>query len=265
MIAVASFFVVLVISLIVVRVASVALQQTGMSAPMAKFQARSAWTGTGFTTAESERVVKHPVRRRIVSWLMVLRSAGLVTAATALVVSFSTARGTEQSVERLLMLLAGLVLLWIVSLSSVVDRQLTRVIRWALRRYSDIDVRDYASLFRLAGGYSVSELEVKEDGWLADRSLSGLDLPEEGVLVLGVSRRDGTYLGAPRGKTVLHPGDVVTLYGRAELIEELDRRRADLSGVASRVEAVEEQDRIEAAEEAMDAGENPEEEGDRHG
>ncbi len=75
-----SILIVLVISLLVVRVATVALTLTGMSQQMAKFQARSAFTGAGFTTSESENVVGHPVRRRIIMLLMLVGNAGIVTA-----------------------------------------------------------------------------------------------------------------------------------------------------------------------------------------
>jgi hypothetical protein len=55
---------VLVLSLLITRVATVALTMTGLSQEAARFQARSAFTGTGFTTKEAEDVVNHPVRRR---------------------------------------------------------------------------------------------------------------------------------------------------------------------------------------------------------
>ena len=35
---------------------------TGTSSELARFQARSAFTGVGFTTSEAESVVLHPVR-----------------------------------------------------------------------------------------------------------------------------------------------------------------------------------------------------------
>ena len=77
MLAIASLLVVVLISLIVTRVATVALVSTGLSREMARFQARSAFTGTGFTTQEAESVVNHPVRRRIVMALMLAGNAGL--------------------------------------------------------------------------------------------------------------------------------------------------------------------------------------------
>lgn len=87
MIAIISLLTVLVVSLAVVRVATVALTLTGLSRELARFQARSAFTGSGFTTAESERVVQHPVRRRIIMLLMLLGSAGLVTAMSTMLLS----------------------------------------------------------------------------------------------------------------------------------------------------------------------------------
>ncbi|MBD3334640.1 MAG: potassium transporter TrkA, partial [Candidatus Eisenbacteria bacterium] len=74
-----AFLTVLGLSLVITRIATTALTLTGMSREAARFQARSAFTGTGFTTHEAEQVVGHPVRRRIIMLLMILRSAGLVS------------------------------------------------------------------------------------------------------------------------------------------------------------------------------------------
>ncbi|MEA2184166.1 MAG: hypothetical protein QOF69_3351, partial [Solirubrobacteraceae bacterium] len=66
-----SVLVVVLLTLVVTRVATVILISTGMSRESARFQARSALSGAGFTTRESETVVEHPVRRRVISVLMV--------------------------------------------------------------------------------------------------------------------------------------------------------------------------------------------------
>lgn len=79
MIALLSFFVILLLSLSIVRIAAIMLQLTGLSADTARFQARSAFTGTGFTTRESEMIIGHPVRRRIIMGLMLIGNLGLVT------------------------------------------------------------------------------------------------------------------------------------------------------------------------------------------
>ena len=48
-----SVILILVVSILITRVAAVALTHTGLSKESSKFQARSAFTGVGFTTNES--------------------------------------------------------------------------------------------------------------------------------------------------------------------------------------------------------------------
>ncbi|MBU0630609.1 MAG: hypothetical protein KKC80_06825 [Candidatus Margulisbacteria bacterium] len=50
-----------------------------MGRDQARFQSLSCFSGTGFTTQESELVTGHPQRRKIASYLMILGNAGLVT------------------------------------------------------------------------------------------------------------------------------------------------------------------------------------------
>jgi Trk-type K+ transport system membrane component len=73
----------LTLALTITRVGTVALVLTGMSHDAAHFQARSAFYGVGFTTKESETVVNHPVRRRIVTLLMLLGNVGIATVVAA--------------------------------------------------------------------------------------------------------------------------------------------------------------------------------------
>ena len=59
-------------SFIAVRIGAFALHLTGMDPEVAAFQALSAFSGTGFTTSEAERVVRHKSRRRIITILIIL-------------------------------------------------------------------------------------------------------------------------------------------------------------------------------------------------
>ena len=243
-----SVIVVVLVSLLVARVGTVALTLTGLSSEAARFQARSAFFGVGFTTAEAESVVGHPVRRRIIMWLILLGNAGVVTTMGTLLISF-TAGGSH--LTTVIVLLAGLVVLAMLAVSRPVDAALTRLIRRALRRWSDLDVRDWAGLLELEDGYTVAELEVEEEDWIAGRALADLTLRDEGIVVLGIHRRGGGYIGTPDGDAVIRAGDVLTVYGREDHVEELDRRAHDEQGDRAHELAVAEQARLEAAEEAL--------------
>jgi hypothetical protein len=246
MLAVISIIVVLTLSLIITRIATIALTLTGLSRESAKFQARSAFTGVGFTTSEAEKVVNHPVRRRILLMLMLLGNAGIVTAISSIILTFV---GTGSSVGwfwRLVWLILGLSVFWTVATSSWIDRRLSPFITWSLKRWSKIDARDYARVLHLAGEYGIVEMEVEEQDWLAHNSLSELDLSREGVLVLGIQRTDGRYVGAPKGTTQVFPGDTLILYGRSPVLADIDRRRADSSGeLAHRQRIIEQQHMLE--------------------
>lgn len=252
MLAVVSLLVVLVVSLLVVRVATVALTLTGLSQPLARFQARSAFTGAGFTTNESEKVVQHPVRRRIIMLLMLLGNAGIVTAITSLILSFVGTAGSQSSAGatwfRIAFLIVGLTALWLFAHSRWVDDRMSRLIAWALGRWTDLEVRDYAGLLHLTGNYVVAELTVQPDDWLAEQPLQDLKLSDEGVLVLGVERSGGKYIGAPRGDTVLNIDDTVLLYGRRDVVANLDERRRGASGNWEHHKAIDKQMVVEREE-----------------
>lgn len=239
MLPILSLLLVLVLSLLVTRVATVALTYTGLSRAAARFQARSAFTGAGFTTEESEKVVRHPVRRRIVLLLMLLGNAGIVTAVSALILTFvGQGQGQGSLGLKVVVLVAGVTGLWALAASRWVDRYLSRLIARLLDRYTQLDTRDYAGLLHLGGEYLVSELAVQEGDWLAERPLEELGLREEGLLVLAVERADGTFVGIPEGATRFAPGDNVILYGRTAALAELDERRAGRTGERRHQESV---------------------------
>lgn len=201
------------LALLVTRIATVALTLTGLSRESARFQARSAFSGSGFTTTEAESVVTHPVRRRIVMLLMLLGNVGIVTVVATLVLSFiEQPSGSQKWVA--VYLIAGLVILWIIALSGWVDREMSKVIEWALGKWTRLEVRDYESLLHVATGYGVAEAMVDADGFLAGKTLAELKLRQRGILVLGIHRRNDGYEGAPKADTRIESGDTLIVYGQ---------------------------------------------------
>jgi TrkA family protein len=230
MVAIITLLIVLLISLIAMRIATVALTLTGLSQELARFQARSAFTGCGFTTSESEQVVNHPVRRRVVMLLMLLGNAGIVTAMTSLILAFVRAENQSALGLRLGMLCVGVVMLWLAASSRWLARRMERAILWALRRWTTVEVRDYVSLLRLSGDFAVSEVSVSDGDWVVGRTLAELDLHSEGITILGIQKRPGQYEGVPTGSSMISAGDTLLVYGRTQAIQSLDVRRQGVDG-----------------------------------
>lgn len=231
MYALASLLGVVAVSMLVTRIATAVLAATGLSREEARFQARSALTGTGFTTSEAEAVVSHPLRRRVVMALMLLGNAGVVAAASSLIIGFRP--GGTRDLWLVIELIVGLIALVLLSRSRWVDRRLTRLIGLALGRWTDLPCRDQASLLELSGDWSVSELHVQPGDWTAGKTLGELGLDERGIRVLGITHDDGGYDGSPTAATAVGPGDLLIVYGREPVIRELDERQ-DADGGPSR-------------------------------
>ena len=257
MIAIATLLVIVTITLIVNRVGAIALTATGLSSEVAHLQARSALTGVGFTTAESELVVNHPQRRRILLSLMLVGNAGMVTIIATLVVGLAESGDSSDVLTRLGTLAAGLLVILLASRSTVIDRALSRAIRYSLARFTTLDVRDYVQLLDLASNYTVAELGVESDSWLNEHRLADLQLPAEGVLVLGVRRADGTFIGAPRGQTEIHELDTLIVYGFADVLADLGTRKVGLEGDRAHDELITEVAERLAEEHASNTGTDP--------
>lgn len=230
MLAAVSLFVIITLSALVTKVAAIALMHTGLSTEIAKFQARSAYTGSGYTSQESEKLMNHPVRRKIVYMLMLIGNAGIITTLSSLMLTFLLPNNRSSLVYSLIFIVVALSTLWFAIKSKVVDRWLSKMIDRALKKYTNIDVKDYAAILHLSGEYQISELRVRKTSWLAGKTLLELDLKSEGINVLGIQQKEGEYIGAPGGDDVINAGDVITMYGKAEIFKNIDAREDDFLG-----------------------------------
>lgn len=259
MLSIISLLVVLTLSILVTRVATVALTFTGLSRESARFQARSAFTGVGFTTSESESVVNHPLRRKILMLLMLLGNAGVITAVSSLIVSFVNVEGSPALFWQVALMVTGILGLWTLANSSWVDRHLSSLISKALKSFTKMNIQDYSNMLRLSGDYQISEVHVGDDHWLEDRTIGSAALRQEGITVLGIDRAGGAYLGAPDGDTVITREDTLIVYGRASLIKELCERDSGAEGNREHREHIVEKQISQSFEKRKDEAESKEE------
>lgn len=207
------------ISFVVVRIGATALELTGIPWEEAKFQALSAFSNAGFTTAESEDITRHPLRRRIASTLIVLGNAGLV----ATVGSFAGTLLQTHELGFFLnlgMLGMGLaVLVWVARWPRL-SRKIRQVARtWLEHRYA---LSDYSpeDLLHLREGFRLTRFEVAAESPAIGRSLQQLRLKQNSVQILAIERQ-GAFIPTPRGNDVLQPGDLLVVFGKEQSIERL--------------------------------------------
>ena len=213
-----SIFILLSLSIFVVRIAAVALRLTGMSESSARFQALSAFTGTGFTTSEAETIVNYPLRRRIASLLMIVGNMGLISVFATVVVSLINTEGDVRAVTmQVAWIVAGLLILWFLMLSPHADKHLCELIGKALKTKTFFGQRDYECLVQIDNGYSVCEHPV-HGVWLThEGALQVPDLDQLGLQVLAVRRPNGMISSERFNSTAtLVVGTWLVIYGQDE-------------------------------------------------
>lgn len=206
---------IVIFAMLIVRLGAEALMRTGLSRDAAVFQSNSAFFGVGFTTREAELVVGHPVRRRIIRHLIIAGNVGVLSAMTSLLIAFlrNDPDGGLTDWQKALAIVGGVVMLAFI----VRIRALQRVIDWtvatALAQAGSSLPADYELLLRVHHGFCISEIEVEADHWLVGQTLRQSLLHERGVLVLGITRSNGDFVGAPMAATDIQAEDVLTVYG----------------------------------------------------
>ncbi|MFO0832344.1 MAG: TrkA C-terminal domain-containing protein [Phycisphaerales bacterium] len=225
--AIISLLIIAGVSLVIVRIGATALMLTGLSWDIASFQAYSAFFGVGFTTAEAELAVCTPHRRRIITHLIIAGNLGLTAGLGSMIVAFVKAEGTSGELHVLGWAVGGLLALILVGMTPPVRRLVDWCIRLTLRTSGVVHAADYSLLLRLHAGYGVSDIALEPASRLVGHSLRQLRLGSQGVVILGIARRDGSgnevYIGTPHGDEELRAGDVLTVYGKPERVEELVR------------------------------------------
>jgi len=248
-----SLIIIFILSVLITKIASESLVHTGLSREVAKFQARSAFTGVGFTTREAESIVNHPVRRKIIMSLMLIGNIGIISALASLMLTFVDASGDRMAnIIRLLIIAGSLTGLWLLSRSKWLENILVRLIKKALKQFTTLDIKDYVELLNLKNEYEITVIKVNEEDWMESKKIGDLKLREEGVNIIGVQRKDGTYIGTPYGDTEITEDDQLILYGRKKNLKNLEKRKQDASGEKDHQEAVKEQDEEKKKQEEKD-------------
>ena len=210
-------------SLLIVRIGATALSMTGLSWDASSFQAYSAFFGVGFTTREAEMVVNHPTRRRIIRDLILAGNVGITSALATIVVTFVQTKGTSDTLNTVGLLVAGALGFYLITRFKFLDRMLTTLIRKSLQRSFQVVALDYELLLHMKSGFCVSEIEILPGSPLASRTLRESRPSDRGIVVLGITDKNGHFRGAPSAEELVQAGETATVYGSEDSIQELVR------------------------------------------
>ncbi|MFH1460218.1 MAG: TrkA C-terminal domain-containing protein [Candidatus Omnitrophota bacterium] len=226
------FFIALIVSFIIVRIGAIAFELTGLDWSMATFQSLSCFTGTGFTTKESELVTNNPSRRRIASVLIVLGHAGFVT----LIATFANSLrsfGLNQKLKTLWLPIhvPEIIIPWInitiifiaifasyrIGVYTKFDRKLTSLLRSRIVKNEIIKRVSFEELVVATGGYGISQIEIGPECSIIDKTLMNSELRSADITVLAI-QREGTIIPNPSAHTRISLEDKLICFGKLENI-----------------------------------------------
>ena len=218
-----SFFIlglVLFLSFGFVKVAAMLLELTGMDPRWAQFQALNAFTGTGFTTREAERVVKHPFRRTLIMVLMILGNAGVVGIIASVIIGFTRTANDLRAALWLAFVVLFMSLLFIrIHRSKLMDRLSERLKKRLIR--SELVPSTYIEkVLEEVEGYGVFRILVDQSSPQINKTLAELQATQKDVLIMAIQRNENLN-PVPKGYDIILPGDTLVCFGKIKSIESL--------------------------------------------
>lgn len=207
----------ILVSFLFVRAASIALMMTGLEKHKARFQALSAFSGTGFTTKEAELIVNHPVRRKIARWLMIMGNAGIVTVIVTATSSFTTSAGYQLPLNIFLLIL-GIFIIYKLASSKGFVRKWENYIEKKLIKSPEFEEGSTEDLLRFMEGYGLVKKIVPEESPIIGQSIAKLELNKKGILVLGIER-ENSWIPTPKANETLKSYDRLIVYGPLDALK----------------------------------------------
>ena len=205
---------IIIVSALIVKISAVALNLTGLDNKKSFFQAVSAFTGTGFTTRDSELIVQDDIRRKIIMFLMVMGNAGFISVISTLILSFVRS-GVSLVLVNICVILMAILLLIRVSLNKEFARKFTKRIQTKLIKSRTFTKRPVEEILRLAEGYGVAEVTLGEKCEDVGKTLHNSSFRQKDILVLAIER--GTeVLPAPHASDRLLVNDTLICYGKLD-------------------------------------------------
>jgi hypothetical protein len=198
------------LSFLIVRAAAVVLIMTGMDPVRARFQALSAFTRTGFTTSEAETVVRHPVRRRVIVWLMILGNAGIITVMVTATSAFVLTRGIFFALNGVF-LIVGIVIIWLIAKYSGLGARWERFVTRKFVKSPSAEELYCEDLTHLAEGWGFLRVLVTRGSRFVDRRLSQMTFTGN-FEILGIERGE-RWLPLPGKDEPIEVGDALIVFG----------------------------------------------------
>jgi hypothetical protein len=188
---------------------------TGLERKVARFQAISMLTGTGFTTGESELIIDHPIRRKLGAFLILFGAFSL-----AVIISAITNLLTESFYTMEIAYIAGgmFALLFILKLPRM-QKILTEKLKSELKEHYELGDLPITDVLLLDEDDVVRDISIGENSPFTGKKFNEIIQNEEDIMLLFIKRGD-LNIRSKAPNTTIKQGDRIIVYGNNPLISE---------------------------------------------
>ncbi|TLS38128.1 TrkA C-terminal domain-containing protein [Pseudalkalibacillus caeni] len=181
---------------------------TGLEKDVARFQAISIITRTGYTTKEAETVSSHPVRRHIGAFLILF---GLFSLAV-IISSISTLLADNFYTMKSIYITIALVIILLLLKTPVIQKNISNRIQE--REYEKYVLQDLPidEVLLVRDSDVLIDLEVYSDSDLLNKTIKDVLVADEDINFLFIKRGD-VVIRKERYLTKISEGDKLFLYG----------------------------------------------------
>ena len=117
--------------------------------------------------------------------------------------------------------LLTIIVLYVLASTGFIRKPMDAVMRYTLERAGVARAMDYELLLNVRHGYCISDFKVAKDHPFAGKALFESRPNDQGIVILGVTRADGNFIGTPSKDEVLDEGDTVMVYGSEEAVDKM--------------------------------------------
>jgi uncharacterized membrane protein YphA (DoxX/SURF4 family) len=201
---------------LVLEIAATLMILTGLKKEIARFQVVSLLTSTGFTTKESELILRHPLRRKIAMFLILFGVFSLAV----LISSISGLLKENFQIPQLTLITLGLVVIVIAIKTKQINRTLTRVLHRHLQNEFATHELPLGEVLYTDEGDLVTEIQVFAESKIVDKRSNEIFGHGADVVLLLIQRANRKI----RRKCLdlfIQEGDILLVYGDHAEIESM--------------------------------------------
>jgi hypothetical protein len=211
-----SLFVVLLIWRFFIIVGETVFAAAGLPPKAAAFEARSALVGAGYTTSQSEYVVRDPASRRVASALVLFGYFGPAIIVALLGISFVLPSGEDLTARGVLLfvLVGGLL---VADRLGVIRALGTRPARAVAKHLAD----DTFETWVVVGDHAIATVLIPNEPERAEPIITALNTPDVRILDVEPAERGQPTFPDDSQPVEPHAGDRVVAFGPERCFESL--------------------------------------------